>query len=70
MSPINSSFLRAILLTIVPTNALTVGGRSCRDHFIRYIFIVGVGMYKMKAKGQACLHGDLWFVDPNSVSRG
>lgn len=55
-------------LTIVQTNTLTVGGCSCRNHFIRYTFFGGVGMYKMKAKGQACFHGNLWFVSPNSVS--
>jgi len=56
-------------LTIVPVNTLTGNGYTCRDYFIRYTFIGGVGMYKMKAKGQACLKGKLWLVDSKTVSR-
>lgn len=56
-------------LTIVPVNTLTGNGYTCRNYFIRYIFIGGVGMYKVKAKGQACLTGKLWLVDSKTVSR-
>lgn len=56
-------------LTIVPVNTMTGNGNTCRDYFIRYTFIGGVGMYKTKVKGQACLKGKLWLVDSSTVSR-
>jgi hypothetical protein len=56
-------------MTLVPINTQTGNGHTCRDYFIRYTFIGGVGMYKMKAKGQACLKDKLWLVDSKTVSR-
>jgi hypothetical protein len=56
-------------LTIVPVNLMNGNGYRCRDYTLRYTFIGGVGQYKMKAKGQACLKDHLWLVDSKSVSR-